>query len=131
LTVHGERDLSILLHDLDVERREGIYTFVSGEWPVLAPEAHAVVIEPEGKSYVVTVDDARRAGALVEFEGAWLTLTVHSALDAVGLTAAVSGVLADAGIACNMLAGFHHDHLLVPVDRADEAIGLLRGLRPD
>ncbi len=127
--MHGERDLAKLLDDLDVERREGVYTFVTGEWPVLAPEAHATVIEPEGHTYVVTVDDAHRAGAPVTFEAAWLTLRVHSALDGVGLTAAVSKVLADAGIACNMLAGYHHDHLLVPVARAGDAISLLRSLR--
>lgn len=127
--MHGERDLSLLLKDLDVVRREGVYTFVTGEWPALDAEAHATVIEPEGHTYVVTVDDARRVGAVVGFEAAWLTLRVHSALDAVGLTAAVSAVLTDAGIACNVIAGFHHDHLLVPVDRAAEATELLRGLR--
>ena len=41
----------------------------------------------------------------------------------------MSQVLADAGIACNMLAGYHHDHLLVPVARAGDAISLLRSLR--
>ena len=56
---------------------------------------------------------------------AWLTLDVHSSLDAVGLTAAVSRTLADHDIPCNVLAGYHHDHLLVPIDRADEATRLL------
>ena len=127
--MHGERDLSLLLRDLDVTRRDGVYTFVTGEWPALDAEAHATVIEPEGHTYVVDVDDAHRVGAPVEFEAAWLTLTVFSALDAVGLTAAVSSVLADAGIACNVIAGFHHDHLLVPVERAGDAIALLRSFR--
>ena len=126
--MHGERNLDRLLADLDVQRRDGVYTFVTGVWPELEREAHATIVEAEGQTYVVTVDDARRAGATVEFEAAWLTLTVNSSLEAVGLSAATSGVLADAGIACNMIAGFHHDHLLIPVDRADEAIALLRGL---
>lgn len=126
--VHGERDLGLMLSTLDVQRREGLYTFVTGEWPELEREAHATVIEAEGETYVVTVDDARRAGAPVEFVAAWLTLSVYSALDAVGLTAAVSSCLADVGIACNMLSGFHHDHLLVPVGRATEAMKVLRAL---
>ena len=54
---------------------------------------------------------------------------MHSALDAVGLTAAVAGALAEAGISCNVLAGAHHDHLLVPVDRADDALVALAQLR--
>ena len=45
-------------------------------------------------------------------------LQVHSALDGVGLTAAVAGALAAAGIACNVIAAFHHDHLFVPAARA-------------
>ena len=53
---------------------------------------------------------------------------MHSALDAVGLTAAVSTALADAGISCNVLAGFHHDHLVVPADRATDALALLSAL---
>jgi hypothetical protein len=50
---------------------------------------------------------------------------VQSSLDAVGLTAAVSAKLAAIGIPCNVLAGYHHDHVLVPVDRVDDAITVL------
>ncbi|MFD4182275.1 ACT domain-containing protein [Rhodococcus sp. NPDC058514] len=59
---------------------------------------------------------------------AWLTLRVHSALDAVGLTAAVSSRLAEVGISCNVIAGYHHDHLLVPVDDAAAAVEALTAL---
>ena len=124
----GETDLDRMLATLDVERRPGTYTFVTGEWLQLAPQASASIVEAEGTTYVVEADVARAAGAPVEFEAAWLTLTVHSALEAVGLTAAFSRVLADADIACNVLAGYHHDHLLVPIDRADDAVELLRRL---
>jgi uncharacterized protein len=62
--------------------------------------------------------------------GCWLP----SALDAAGLTAAISTALADAGLSCNVIAGYHHDHLLVPADRAPEALAVLsdvsRGTRP-
>ena len=57
-----------------------------------------------------------------------ITLMVHSDLEGVGLTAAVSGALADAGIACNMVAAFHHDHAFVPAARGEEALSMLRGL---
>lgn len=58
----------------------------------------------------------------------WITLRVHSALDAVGLTAAVARELADAGLSCNVVAGFHHDHLFVEQARADEALAVLHRL---
>ena len=124
----GETDLGRMLASIDVERRPGRFTFVTGEWPGLADRSHAIVDEVEGRTFVVPVDAARSAGAPVEFELAWLTLTVHSSLDAVGLTAAFSRALADAGVACNVLAGYHHDHLLVPHDHVDTAMAVIRGL---
>jgi hypothetical protein len=124
----GEHDLARMLASLDVEVRPGTFTFVTGDWPALRGAAHATIAEGEGLTLVVAVEDAIGAGAPVEFHAAWLTLTVWSSLDAIGLTAAVSSALAEAGIACNALAGYHHDHLLVPVERCDEAVRVLRRL---
>lgn len=124
----GETDLSRMLATLDVDRRPGRYAFVTGEWPELARVAAATIHEDEGPTYVVSVDQARAVAAPVEFEAVWLTLTVHSALESVGLTAAFSAALGDVGIACNVLAGYHHDHLLVPAARADDAVAALRAL---
>lgn len=117
-----------MLATLDVVRRDGTYTFVTGDWPELASHAVARIEEAEGTTLVVAVPAAREAGAPVGFEAAWLTLTVHSALEAVGLTAAFSAALGDEAIPCNVLAGYHHDHVLVPADRADDAMEALRRL---
>ena len=57
-----------------------------------------------------------------------VTLRVHSALEAVGLTAAVATCLGAAGLSCNVVAGFHHDHLFVPHERGAECVELLREL---
>lgn len=57
-----------------------------------------------------------------------ITLDVHSALDGVGLTAAVSGALAAANIPCNMVAALHHDHVFVPEADALNALRLLQEL---
>ncbi len=90
-------------------------------------DAFAVIREDEGTTAIVASDEAaQRAGDGAGF--ARITLQVHSALEGVGLTAAVAGVLAEAGIACNVIAGFHHDHLFVPWDRRDEALELLQRL---
>ena len=124
----GERDLEQMLSTLRVERRPGTFTFVTGVWPGLAERAHAMIVEAEGPTYVVPVEAAEAAGAPFEFVGAWLTISVWSSLDAVGLTAAFSRSLGDAGIPCNVIAGYHHDHLLVPVDRADDAVAALARL---
>lgn len=124
------KDLRTILATIDVDRRPGVYTFLTLSGPVpTALEVHATIVEDEGLTVVATADSARASGHRVEFEAAWLTLEVHSALDAVGLTAAVSDALARRGIPCNVLAGCYHDHLLVPVDRADDAVGAIVALR--
>jgi len=90
--------------------------------------AEATVREEEGLSLVVSIDVARDHGLEPELVMAWLTLRVHSSLESVGLTAAVSRVLAESHIACNMIAGFHHDHLLVPAESAESAIAAIETL---
>lgn len=127
----AETDLAKMLAGLQVDVREGEYVFVSAARPESLPRerAQASVVEDEGLSCVLRREDADAHGLSYEFVAAWLSLRVHSALQAVGLTAAVARVLAERGIACNVLAGFHHDHLLVPADRRDEAVAALHGLR--
>lgn len=60
------------------------------------------------------------------FASRLITLTVHSALDAVGFLAAVTARLAETGISVNAVSAFHHDHLFVPADRAEDAMAVLR-----
>lgn len=124
----GETDVAKMLSSLDVERRPGTFIFIVGDRPSLRSAAAARIDEDEGPTLIVAVEDARAAGVTVDTEFVWLTLTVHSSLEAVGLTAAFSRALADEGIACNVLAGFHHDHLLVPANKADAAVAALRSL---
>ena len=59
---------------------------------------------------------------------AWITLTVHSSLEAVGLTAAVSRALAEENISCNVVAAYYHDHLFVPVGDGERAMEVLLAL---
>jgi hypothetical protein len=123
----GETDLDVMLATLAVERRPGVFTYLSVPTviPDLLTDAHAVVGEGSTTTIVLPVESAERAGHRVDVRLAWLTLTVQSSLEAVGLTAYVSTRLAAEGIACNVLAGYHHDHLLVPIDRADDAVAAL------
>ena len=81
--------------------------------------------EAEGTTVVVAEAQAIARGWPVTFRSAWITLRVHSDLAAVGLTAAFARALGDAGISCNVVAGVHHDHLFVPVARADDAMRAL------
>lgn len=121
-----------MLGHLTVTVRPGRFTVVQADGTVaLGDGVEAVLREQEGTTVVATVEAAAREGWDVGFEAAWLTLDVHSALEAVGLTAAVATALAAEAIPCNVLAGYHHDHLLVPVDRVDAAVACLARLRED
>ncbi|MGD9795418.1 MAG: ACT domain-containing protein [Acidimicrobiia bacterium] len=126
--MNGERDLSTILSTLDVIRRPGTYVYVSPAHQAV-PGAVATIVENEATTSIVELETAERLELEWTFPSAWLTIDVRTALDGVGLTAAVSTALAEAGIACNMLAGRYHDHLLVPVGRADDAIAVLLSLR--
>ena len=114
----------------------GGFVFVDGGHPsaegLTRDEVLASVVEPEGPSLLVGREAADRLGMPYGFVAAWITLGVESALEAVGLTAAVSAALSRAGISCNVIAGLRHDHLLVPEERAEEAMTVLQGLsRPN
>ncbi|MEU8569269.1 ACT domain-containing protein [Streptomyces pathocidini] len=125
----GERDLRKLLSGMSPVLNPGRYVFTTVEGGAPAGVAPVVTVaEPEGLTLVVPVEEADAAGLSYEYVAGWITLRVHSALDAVGLTAAVAQELAAAGLSCNVVAGYHHDHLFVPHERAAEAVGLLEGL---
>ncbi|WP_116209399.1 ACT domain-containing protein [Streptomyces olivoreticuli] len=125
----GETDLQKLLSGMSPELRPGRYVFTvveAGIPPGLTPVV--TVAEQEGLTLVLRLEDADAAGLAYDYVAAWITLRVHSSLDAVGLTAAVAQELAAAGLSCNVVAGFHHDHLFIPYERAAEAVVLLEDL---
>lgn len=130
----GETDLRFLLERMDPAVRDGEFVFVwldtfpSG---VSLDEMEAFVREDEGVTLVVRRDIADAHDWPYDFVAGWITLRVHSDLAAVGLTAAFSAALAEHQISCNVIAGFWHDHLLVPVDQLDTALEALRALTSD
>lgn len=125
------RDLQTLLAAMQPTLNPGTYAFVVAptNLRVTADQVVASVREPEGLSLVISETLARTLGLPVAYSAAWIALTVRSDLAAVGLTAAFSNALAEAGISCNVIAGLHHDHLFVPADRAQQTMGVLARLQ--
>jgi len=123
----GERDLRRLLDTMRPELNPGRYVFTTVDGPMPAGLTPVVTVaEDEGLTLVLSQEQADAAGLSYDYVAGWITLRVHSALDAVGLTAAVARELAErGGLSCNVVAGFHHDHLFVPFERAAEAVALL------
>lgn len=127
----AERDLDALLRDMKPELRPDIFVFCTIPPSEPIPSALDPLLtfrEQEGITLVIQRDEAEAAGLRYAFASRLITLTVHSALDAVGFLAAVTARLAEAGISVNAVSAFHHDHLFVPTDRAAEAMTVLRGM---
>jgi hypothetical protein len=128
--VSAVHDLEELIRSMEPELVDGEFVFVSAKPGQLVENAVAMVLEAEGTSYVLARDEAVRQGLGFGFVAGWITLRVPSALSAVGLTAVVSAALAKAGISCKVIAGYHHDHLLVPYERRQDSLAVRRSLAP-
>ncbi|MEO8505449.1 MAG: ACT domain-containing protein [Acidobacteriota bacterium] len=124
-------ELQALLRSLEPMLHDGVYVYSTLPEGVdgATVEAIATVREPEGMSVIVPEAAALGAGLPVLYRAAWITLTVQSELQAVGLTAAFAAALGDAGISCNVVAGAYHDHLFVPFESGPAALACLRALQ--
>ncbi len=119
LRVTAGADMIRQMNPVIVPGRWAFRTVAEGELAGLLPVARAIFREDEGISVLVPA----QAG---EVAMAQITLQVFSDLEGVGLTAAVSDVLAKAGIACNVIAATLHDHVFVPEASAARALVLLQ-----
>lgn len=99
----------------------------------LAARARGVALalfrEAEGVSLILPRADAELLGFPVDLPMRRITLAMPSALDGVGLTAAVASALAAEDIPCNVVAAFHHDYVFVPSQKAARALAVLEALQ--
>ncbi len=121
----GIIELNELLKSMAPEIQSGEYVFCTvdgncSDYAHLNPRAFFV--EPEGLTLILSVEVADKAQLAYESIFKQITLTVHSSLAAVGLTAAVATKLSSHGISANVVAAYYHDHIFVQSDKADEAL---------
>jgi len=113
-------DLGVLLAEMRPVLHDAAYGFerLDPDAPLPA-DVFAMIWEAEGMTLIAPFPD-----------GAWarISLTVNSSLSAVGLSATVARALADRGLPANIVAGYHHDHILVPWGRRHEALRALETL---
>ena len=125
----GETDLSKLLASLAPHLMDGDFVFCTiqdakyGDFAELLPIAS--FREAEGLTLLVAKENADKAGFNYESIFKGITLKVHSSLEAVGLTAAVSSKLSERGISANVIAAYYHDHIFVQAEKADVALSAL------
>ncbi len=125
----GESNLEKLLQSMTPVIKEGVFVFASiplAQEGAVKKYCIQYFREDEGMAAILRKEDAAALGVKAIYESRMISLMVHSSLDAVGFLAAITSKLASAGISVNPVSAFYHDHLFVPVDRADDAMRLLK-----
>jgi hypothetical protein len=126
----GEVDLAKLIKKMEPKQNVGeyVYCLISSKEQAAALDPLCYFLEEEGATVILPREKAESMNLPYKTIFAWITLTVHSSLEAVGLTAAVSKALTEANISCNVVAAFYHDHVFVPIKDAERAMNTLRKL---
>ncbi len=126
----GETNLETLLRNMRPELNLGEYVFcmLDAKEQAFSLDPLCLFQEGEGTTVILSRERADAAGLSYAASFAWITLRVHSSLEAVGLTAAFSRALTEAGISCNVVAAYYHDHIFVPTRDAGRAMQVLKNL---
>ncbi|MGL5757333.1 ACT domain-containing protein [Plesiomonas sp.] len=126
---HGETNLTVLLQNMKPTLSKGDYVFVtvteSALPNILTYKPQGLFTESEGITAILLQQHADTLALSYSSVFNMITLTIHSSLDAVGLTAAVAGKLADYNISANVVAAYYHDHIFVPKSQAQQAMQAL------
>jgi uncharacterized protein len=123
----GERDLNKLLKAMKPIHNIGDFVFCTVKDLTSDNINEAVLIfkEQEGNTLIIKRELADKLGLAYSFIASWITLSVHSSLESVGFTAAFSAALTRYGISCNVVAGYHHDHIFVHREDTGRALDIL------
>lgn len=126
----GETNLKALLKTMSPKLNEGDYVYctVTTLNNIDPKEIIGLFKEEEGWTVIVNKQLADKLGLGYSYIAAWITLTIHSSLEAVGLTAAFATALGNEGISCNVVAAYYHDHIFVTKKDAERAIEALEKL---
>lgn len=126
----GEKDLQVLLKSMKPVHNYGDYVFCKVDKLVNIDLNDIVMFFKEEEAITVILNKEIADKLKLEYAliMSWITLTVHSSLEAVGLTAAFSKALSDKGISCNVVAAFYHDHIFVGKNDLEEAMKVLLAL---
>lgn len=126
----GEKKISLLIQGMTPKLNSGEYVFctVADVSNINRTDTICEFKESEGVTIVLERNKADALKLPYEYVASWITLEIHSSLEAVGLTALFSAELAKHEISCNVISGYYHDHIFVGVKDANNAIQALINL---
>lgn len=123
----GVTNLQQLIANMEPVLNEGEYVFATVTSLEGIPRNSTIceIQEKEGTTLILSKVNAEKLGLSFEYIAAWITLNIHSSLEAVGLTAAFATELGNHNISCNVVAGYYHDHIFVDIKDAQKAMEVL------
>ncbi|MDX1768503.1 ACT domain-containing protein [Arenibacter troitsensis] len=126
----GETNLYKLINEMSPVLNQGEYVFstVQNLDFIERKDSICEFKENEGTTIVIEKNKADQLKLPYEYVAAWITLKIHSSLEAVGLTAVFSNALAKNNISCNVIAGYYHDHIFVDTKDSEKAMLVLTNL---
>ncbi|MEX0310056.1 MAG: ACT domain-containing protein [Tateyamaria sp.] len=126
------KDTQAMIAGMTPQLRPGTWVFCTDPNPESKPpNAFAMIREAEGTTFILPRETAQSLGYDASLGMRQITLSVFSDLEGIGLTAAVAAALTDAGISCNVVAAFHHDHVFVPEADAERAMAALLAVQAE
>lgn len=123
----GVTNLQQLIANMEPVLNEGEYVFaiVTSLEGIPRNSPICEIQEKEGTTLILSKVNAEKLGLSFEYIADWITLNIHSSLEAVGLTAAFATELGNHNISCNVVAGYYHDHIFVDIKDAQKAMEVL------
>lgn len=128
----GEKDLSILLQNMEPVLNAGEYVFCTVKNVNEIPDLEKILFffrESEAITIILEKNWADEWSLEYSYISSWITLNVHSSLEAVGLTAVFANALKKQNISCNVVAAYFHDHIFITKKDAEKAMEALEALR--
>ncbi|WP_179414681.1 ACT domain-containing protein [Mucilaginibacter sp. E4BP6] len=126
----GVTDIGIILKTMSPQINEGEYVFCTVDTleKINIKSIIGIFKEEEGVTVILKKKEADTLTLSYSYISAWITLNIHSSLEAFGLTAAVSVALAKENVSCNVIAAFFHDHIFVDHKQAENALAILKAI---
>ncbi|MBO9694202.1 MAG: ACT domain-containing protein [Chryseobacterium sp.] len=128
----GEKDLAVLIQNMEPVLNIGEYVFCTVQNLGEIPDIEKILFlfrEHEAVTIVLERTIADEWSFAYSYISSWITLNIHSSLEAVGLTAAFANALKQGNISCNVVAAYFHDHIFIAREDAEKALKTLIALK--